>query len=556
MFIIDQNNHLIAADTKDLAQWGFKDILDAVKAFREGKVRFEKEVAILLLPDDTTVDCTIETLDSLMGTWYLCHTAETTLGESLPDKALTSATETHEEDFFQLLPESEEERPAEAGKEPAEITEEQSLKEAAEEELEDLLKLLPEEEESFSENPEEEGAPLSLMNVEESSPTSETTPESVQQKEEVEEEILLPETSMEADEAPLQISLEESTEIPVTEEESLPSLQLEEVTASEASTEEAVPQKPEEESFAIETVEEPPSETVTAEPERGPKAWEEIEGAFEPDLSTSAANLNLGMEEYRSLVKDFIQDCRRIRTTLLESDATERHEAISILTDAVALLQLKSLGDILDMIESAAPSERREIVDTLERMLERLESFTDEATPTVSDKAVSEEALPTEAETSQRPSEKPVAEEKTTPVEEESTPSETETKAEPESQTTSVEAFLEGVQPIPINFSIHIAAEELNLPDDLVQEFISDFANQGHEYLPVLIEAYQAKDLDKLQKTAHMLKGAASNLRVEAMVENLYELQYDNDIERAPERIRKFYGQLISLDKFLKQLNS
>jgi HPt (histidine-containing phosphotransfer) domain-containing protein len=119
----------------------------------------------------------------------------------------------------------------------------------------------------------------------------------------------------------------------------------------------------------------------------------------------------------------------------------------------------------------------------------------------------------------------------------------------------NVEEFLKGVKPIPIEFSLQIAADELNLPEDLVLEFINDFDKQGHEYLPVLIEAYQKKDLDHLQKTAHMLKGAASNLRIEAMVDNLYDLQFDNDIERAPQRIRLFAGQLMSLDNYLNQMN-
>ncbi len=80
--------------------------------------------------------------------------------------------------------------------------------------------------------------------------------------------------------------------------------------------------------------------------------------------------------------------------------------------------------------------------------------------------------------------------------------------------------------------------------------------NQGHEYIPELIDAYQNGDLDKLQKTAHMLKGAASNLRIEPMVQNLYDLQFDNDLSRAPRRIKLFAGQLISLDQYLKQVNN
>jgi len=150
----------------------------------------------------------------------------------------------------------------------------------------------------------------------------------------------------------------------------------------------------------------------------------------------------------------------------------------------------------------------------------------------------------------------PLTEEETVSQEETATVQEsTQEETQEEHGEETLEDFLGNLHPIPIDFSLHIAAEELNLPEDLVLEFINDFDKQGHEYLPVLIDAYQKKDLDHLQKTAHMLKGAASNLRIEAMVDNLYDLQFDNDIERAPERIRRFAAQLMSLDNYLQQMN-
>jgi HPt (histidine-containing phosphotransfer) domain-containing protein len=129
-------------------------------------------------------------------------------------------------------------------------------------------------------------------------------------------------------------------------------------------------------------------------------------------------------------------------------------------------------------------------------------------------------------------------------------------KKEAISSRLTAEDILRDIKPIPIEFSLHIASEELSLPEDLVLEFINDFAQQAHENLPILIEEYRNDELDKLQKTAHMLKGAASNLRVEQMVNNLYELQYDNNIENAPQRIRLFAGQLMGLDNYLQQMNA
>ncbi len=499
MFIIDQNNHLIAADTADLERWGFSDILDAVRAFREGSLRFEKEVGILLLPDDSSLTCRVETLDSLLGTWYLCHPVQEEAVEEAPTETTTPSTEP-EEELMQLLPESQEEAEAEAA--PSAITEEQTRE--AEAELEALLKLLPEEEEAPAEEAAEEEAPLSLMTEEE--------------------------------EETLQLLAEEPVEAAPAPEEEAPLTLREEEPA-----EEETPLVLEEEEEAAPALEAAESEgPIIPLPEVEEKAWVEIEASFQPDLQSNAVNLDLGAEEYTALVSDFVHDCRQMRANLLNDDATVRREAVSVLKDAVALLQLSPIDRILDMIESASPEERTEIADTLDRMLAHLETREAETVTAPAEERAREKELPPAPE-----------KEETAPP----APEETAEAAPTVRPEVSTEEFLKGVQPVPIEFSLQIAAEELNLPEDLVLEFINDFANQGHEYLPVLIDAYQKKDLDQLQKTAHMLKGAASNLRVEAMVENLYELQFDNDIERAPERIRKFAGQLMSLDNFLKQLN-
>jgi HPt (histidine-containing phosphotransfer) domain-containing protein len=80
-----------------------------------------------------------------------------------------------------------------------------------------------------------------------------------------------------------------------------------------------------------------------------------------------------------------------------------------------------------------------------------------------------------------------------------------------------------------------------------VSEFIIDFINQAKENIPVLKKAYDEKDMDKIQKTAHMLKGASSNLRIAPMADTLYHLQFNDTLEKVPELIRLFTGQLKAL---------
>jgi HPt (histidine-containing phosphotransfer) domain-containing protein len=112
---------------------------------------------------------------------------------------------------------------------------------------------------------------------------------------------------------------------------------------------------------------------------------------------------------------------------------------------------------------------------------------------------------------------------------------------------------LDSVKVIPFDFSINEAANELALPSSLVSEFIVDFIDQAKENLPVLQKAYNDKDIDMLQNTAHMLKGASSNLRITPIAETLYELQFNTELERVPGLIELFAGQLKSLDHQMNQ---
>ena len=524
MFIIDQNDHLIAADTADLERWGFADILEAVRSFREGSLRFEKEVGILLLPDDSSLNCEVETLDSLLGTWYLCRSAQEEAAEMIP--AETPPLSREPEEPMQLLPEPEEEPETEAA---SSATAEEPSRET-EAELEALLKLLPEEEAPSGSAAEEEIVPPLAAEEAETSPSALLAGE-IPADTEAREEATPAEAPEEEPEETLPLLADEPEEEPYS---------LREETPAENPLREEAPLAMEtEEPLSLEAPEsqEPPIPL----PETKEKGWREIEASFRPDLRSNAAHLDLGVEEYTALVKDFVHDSRQMQPNLLSSDASVRRETVSILKDAVILLQLRPIDRLLDLIESASPEERTEIADALDRMLGRLENGEAAAGPAPAAAEISlAEELPPAPEKAATPSRAPEEKTETVPA------------GKPD---VSVDEFLEGVRPIPIEFSLQIAAEELNLPEDLVLEFITDFANQGHEHLPVLIDAYQKKELERLQKTAHMLKGAASNLRVEAMVENLYELQFDNEIERAPERIRKFAGQLMSLDNFLKQLN-
>lgn len=70
-------------------------------------------------------------------------------------------------------------------------------------------------------------------------------------------------------------------------------------------------------------------------------------------------------------------------------------------------------------------------------------------------------------------------------------------------------------------FDPSIAANELGLPVDLIEEFIGDFIFQAHEFKDELFEALDNSDINNLRILSHKLKGVAANLRIEDAFESL-----------------------------------
>ena len=512
MFIIDSNHRLIAAEAEDLTRWGVQDIYEAAQAFSRGTLRLDPEQNLFTFSTGESITCHIESMESLLGSWTLCRfqesesSAESASTIENPQEMPSAPAEAEEEELLAILP----------LEEPETETEETAASSESAPVKEEEFHLLPLEEPSTSEE------------------TAHPAPSA-----EAESEASAPEELLGL--LPLE---EESEESSVTQEEALETAETASASGEEV-LEELLPlEEPEEESLSL-------VETVSEEP--AIEAWQEIASEFHPDLHANARKIALDYDEYAELLREFISDSRGMQERFLSSDAQERKDTASILKDAVALLYLQPLDKLLSMLDQAPEEKRSKIVETYTQLLEQLHSM-----------LASEESQPTEEEREFRPSKIPGITPETTPETAETMPETkeaetvtppTEPKASEVAAEVDVEDFLKDVKPVAIEFSLQLAANELSLPEDLVLEFIEDFDKQGHEYLPVLIEAYHSKDLKRLQETAHMLKGAASNLRIEAMVDNLYDLQFDNEIERAPERIRLFAGQLMSLDKYLEQMN-
>ena len=577
--IVNEERRIVAASPELLKLAEVQSVFDLLAKERVLEMTEENNVSYLRL-ENRSYRTESEALSSLFGplTILHLHEAETSVEVPHPSKETASAEiPVVEEELPEEIPMSEAELPEPKAKaEKPEKREDESIPTLKNESgIEDILPLLLAEEKEPQEAPAEEKPAEELHEIElpshevdllnekpeieeersESLPSEEfesatEAPVKPESNEEIfrifDEELALEKEEEKPEEFSLEEHLEES-EFELLQKEAS---ELSETTLSLAEEEQEVQAAPEELS---------PSEEELPElsmPQEERAAWEELLESYTPDPEENAAKLGMSREEYLDLLSSFIEESRSLESALLSDDASQSDAALSTLYDALSLLNLDKLHKVLDAIRQAPREERSPIVDAFYRWMDTtMERITQELSRTETPK----EEISAQAEIAKPEIEAPEVEKETLPPEEiQPVIEETTVAQKPETALPPLPEgdLLEGVQPIPIEFSVKIAAEELNLPEDLVLEFINDFAAQGHEYLPVLIETYQNGDLEKLQKTAHMLKGAASNLRIEPMVENLYELQYDNDISRAPKRIKLFAGQLMSLDQYLQRLNS
>ena len=97
-------------------------------------------------------------------------------------------------------------------------------------------------------------------------------------------------------------------------------------------------------------------------------------------------------------------------------------------------------------------------------------------------------------------------------------------------------------------FDPNIAAHELGLPVDLIQEFIGDFIQQANEFKEELFEAALKGDMNNLKILSHKLKGVAANLRIEDAFETLSIINTSNDSIEIEANLKYFYSIIEKLE--------
>ncbi len=239
------------------------------------------------------------------------------------------------------------------------------------------------------------------------------------------------------------------------------------------------------------------------------------------DVARISDKIGISTDDYTLFLNEYIDTALSYEKALQSDNEAEKEEALTALIHLSNVLHLPFVGDILEQIKHASLLERDALIGSFFETLGRLTTahFEDEKRTT---ETVMEE--PSEEVTS-------TIEEKRAPID------------------------LSGVQPIHFDFQLEEAAQDLSLPVELIEEFVNDFITQAHEETEKMLAAYEKGDLETVQKIGHLLKGTSSNLRINPLSDTLYEIQFNEDIDRVPELVKNYWAHFLSLEKQIELIS-
>ncbi len=271
------------------------------------------------------------------------------------------------------------------------------------------------------------------------------------------------------------------------------------------------------------------------------------------NFSDNANKLSIDEDSYRLLLDNYLDELDNYENELKKADKA----TVEMMSDASSLLSLDIITKKLDSITKLENKE--EVVKEINLIKSLLKNKLNKSINYDTIKSREDEI--DQIKTTQTPKLNSEIEDQIrsiTNIEEKRT---TEDKKPPIIPTKAIdidsaEQLLQVIESINIDFDLEKPSSELNLPKPLILEFINDFITQSKEHLPVLVEAYKKRDIKTIKTTGHMLKGAASNLRLDSMSKTLYKMQKEDNIEVSGENIKEFVASLKGLKRTIEQIES
>jgi len=252
------------------------------------------------------------------------------------------------------------------------------------------------------------------------------------------------------------------------------------------------------------------------------------------DIEKISQEIGISTEDYNRFLNAYIDTAISLENDFKSTELQKRSSAIKTLLHLSQVLHLSLIDEILSKIGQLPTEEQKHLIDSFYTTLARVTTY--------------------QIETSQSSPKEPSREKETKyPVETQSDSSllisETEPTQEREERTKGFGTIdLSDVKPIYFDFQVEEAATDLNLPVDLIEEFVRDFIKQAHIETKKMLKAYEEGDLVTIQKIGHLLKGASSNLRIKALSDTLYNIQFCEESSKLEELIKEYWGHFLSFE--------
>ena len=307
------------------------------------------------------------------------------------------------------------------------------------------------------------------------------------------------------------IELAEPEPEPEPEEEEIDFLK----TETEEVEEEQVPIAPretEEEEYTVVTEDEDTINLLPDEELTHPKPGEGIS----IDAETISKTLGISKEDYTEFLNEFIDKAIEEEKAVKDTNSPEHQKAVTSLHKLSQMLHLTALSEILETIIAGTGEKSEKAVEDFYHTLSGMTTA-----------AKTDEVAPETTETKQETYAKAIC-----------------------------QLSLDDVKPIHFDFQPQQASDELGLPLELIIEFTHDFIAQAHEEEETFRDACEKGDIDTIHKTAHKLKGVASNLRIVPLAETLEELQFSEDTSRFEPLLKKYWGQFLTLENLMNTISN
>ncbi len=230
------------------------------------------------------------------------------------------------------------------------------------------------------------------------------------------------------------------------------------------------------------------------------------------DIDNISQEIGISTEDYNNFLNEYIDTALTLEEDLKSTEEEKHTHAIGTLSHLSNVLHLPVITKIVEQIKDASSEEQDTFVKSLYATLARLTT--------------------TQTETSGKATDFPVEDTTRTNI--------------------TTESFgtidLSDVQPIHFDFQMGAAASDLSLPQELIEEFVNDFIEQAHTETEKMLEFYEKGDLDAIQKIGHLLKGTASNLRINPLADTLYEIQFCEDSSKLENLIKEYWGHFLAFE--------